>query len=71
MAVLSADVEGERQLSPVNILLVGSWAFAIIRLVGTFVVEGDLLVSLVVFFVAIGISAMAVALPNGSARVGQ
>ncbi len=71
MTVLSADVEGERQLSPMNILLVGAWTFALIWLVGAYVVEGDLLVSLVVFFIAIGTSAMAVALPKGSAYVGQ
>ncbi len=71
MAVLTADIGGERQLSPVNILLAGVWAFAIIWLVGTFVVGGDLLVSLVVFFIAIGISATAIVLPKGSAQAGQ
>ncbi len=53
-----------------NILLVGAWAFALIWFVGTSVVEGDLPVS-PAFFIASSTSAMAVALPKGSARVGQ
>ena len=47
-----------------NILVIGVWAFAIIFLVGMIVLEGDLLVPLFIFVVAIVISLIATVLPT-------
>ncbi len=53
-----------------NIMLVGVWAFAMVWLLGTFVVRADALVALVIFFIAIGVSATTIALPTSSTQVG-
>ncbi len=53
-----------------NIMMAGVWAFAIIWLVGSFLAKADLLVSIVIFFIAIGVSAIAVALPKESTHAG-
>jgi len=46
-------------------LLVGVWAFAIIWLVGMLLLKGDLLVALMIFFIAIATSVAAIVLPKG------
>ncbi len=43
-----------------NILVVGVWAFTIVWLVGMLVVQGDMLSTLLIFFVAIAVSLGAV-----------
>ena len=47
-----------------NVLVVGVWAFTIIWLVGMLALEGDLLSSLIVFFIAIAVSIGAIGFPN-------
>jgi hypothetical protein len=47
-----------------NILVAGVWAFAIIWLVGMLAVQGDMLSSLIVLFIAIAVSAGAVGFPT-------
>ena len=51
-------------MEPVNIMLVGVWAFAIVLLVGLLAEGGDMLVGLIVFFIAIAVSAAGVAIPR-------
>ncbi len=45
-------------------MIVGVWSFVIIWLVGMLVVRGDLLIALMLFFVAIVISLVTIALPE-------
>ena len=47
-----------------DLLVAGVWAFAIVWLVGMLAVKGDMLSSLIVFFIAIAVSAGAMAVPN-------
>lgn len=53
------------RMEPKNILMGGVWAFTLIWLVGMLLVEGDMLSSLVIFFVAIAVSVGVVSLPSG------
>ncbi len=48
-----------------NILIVGVWAFVIIWLVGMLLLRGDLLIALLLFVIAVGVSFAAAALPGG------
>jgi hypothetical protein len=43
-----------------NIMVAGVWAFALVWLVGMLVLRGDLLVALIIFFIAVGVSLAAV-----------
>lgn len=45
-------------------MLVGVWAFVIIWLVGMLVLRGDLLIAMVLFLIAIGVSIGAASLPT-------
>ena len=47
-----------------SVSVVGVWAFAIVWLVGSFVAGADLLFALVIFIVAIGVSAALSMLPK-------
>jgi hypothetical protein len=47
-----------------NVVVVGTWAFVIIWLVGMLALRGDLLITFVLFFVAVAISFAATALPK-------
>ena len=51
------------ELETKNLMVVGVWSFVIIWLVGTFVVQADALIALMLFFVAIVISLVTIALP--------
>lgn len=51
-----------------NILVIGVWAFAIVWLVGMLVIDGDLFIALVIFFIAIIVSLAATALPMDSRK---
>ncbi|HEV2226317.1 MAG TPA: hypothetical protein VGR56_05870 [Nitrososphaerales archaeon] len=53
-----------------NILVIGVWAFAIIWLVGMLAVEGDMLSSLIVFFITIAVSVGAIGFPSEKKQVG-
>ncbi len=52
-----------------NILVIGVWAFAIIWLVGMLVFEGDMLSSLLLFFIAIAVSVVVIGLPTEKKQV--
>lgn len=47
-----------------NILVAGVWAFALVWLVGMMWLRGDMLFTLVVFFIAIAVSIGAIGLPD-------
>ncbi len=47
-----------------DLLVAGVWAFALIWLVGMLMVAGDMLSSLIVFFIAIAVSAGTIAAPS-------
>ncbi len=53
-----------------NLMIAGVWAFAIIWLAGSFLAKADLLFSIVIFFIAIGVSSITVVLPKESTHVG-
>lgn len=48
-----------------NILVVSTWLFVIIWLVGMLELGGDLLFALVLFFIAIAVSFVAMSIPAG------
>ncbi len=54
-----------------NIMVIGIWTFAIVWLVGTFVLGADALVALFIFLVAIVISVVATELPGGMSKSGS
>lgn len=58
---------GLEELETRNILVIGVWAFAIVWLVGMFVLQADLFFALILFFVAIFVSFAATALPSNRA----
>ncbi len=49
-----------------NIMVVGVWAFVIVWLIGMLALGGDLLIAIVLFFVAMAISVAATILPTKS-----
>lgn len=48
-----------------SIMVVGVWTFATVWLVGMLAIQGDMLTTLLLFFIAIAVSVGAVALPTG------
>lgn len=55
-----------------NISIAGVWTFAVVWLVGSFVLGADLLIALVIFFIAIAVSYGLSILPkSGAAGTGQ
>lgn len=51
-----------------NILVVGIWAFAIVWLVGALALDGDMLVTLMLFIAAVVVSLGAAAIPTERMR---
>ncbi len=51
-----------------NIFLAGVWSFAIIWLVGMLALQADLLSALIVFFIAVAVSAIAVVSPQAKSQ---
>lgn len=49
-----------------NILVISVWAFVIIWLIGMLVVGGDLFFAMILFFVAIIVSVLAIGLPGNA-----
>lgn len=60
----------EQSLETRNILVIGTWAFVIIWLIGMLLIQGDLFFAMILFFVAIIISVLATELP-GKAQVSE
>lgn len=50
-----------------NILVVATWLFVIVWLIGMLEVGGDLFFALILFFVAIAVSFAAMSVPGGGA----
>lgn len=47
-----------------NMIVIGVWSFAVVWLVGMLIARGDLLIAMVLFFIAIVVSVAATGLPS-------